>query len=118
MSFTALIRLVLEPLMFGMVGVGIGAFVPFRAIAMTSSVAWVAFYFVLINMLQQLNLQFLSAALDGAREASELAAEAARMRAMLALGLTVLMELVLPLALPYGLIRLVSGLMSRQLRAG
>ena len=40
MTITALLRLVLEPLMFGMVGVGIGAFVPFRAIAITSSVAW------------------------------------------------------------------------------
>ncbi len=118
MSFTALIRLVLEPLMFGMVGVGIGAFVPFRAIAMTSSVAWVAFYFLLINMLQQLNLQYLSAALDGAREASELAAQAANMRLALALGMTIAIELALPLLLPYALIRLVSGLLARQLRAG
>ncbi|MCY3832822.1 MAG: hypothetical protein OXG85_07375 [Chloroflexi bacterium] len=122
MSITALLRLILEPLMFGMVGVGIGAFVPFRAIAMTSSVAWVAFYFVLINMLQQLNLQFLSAALDAAREANDLtvglAVQAANMRLALAIGLTVLIELALPLALPYGLIRLVSGLLARQLRAG
>ena len=118
MSITSLLRLVLEPLMFGMVGVGIGAFVPFRAIAMTSSVAWVAFYFVLINMMQQLNLQFLSAALDGAREASELMAQTANMRLAAALGLTIAIELVLPLALPYALIRLVSGLLARQLRAG
>ena len=116
MSFTALIRLVLEPLMFGMVGVGIGAFVPFRAIAMTSSVAWVAFYFLLINMLQQLNLQYLSAALDGAREASELAVQAANMRLALAMGMTIAIELALPLLLPYALIRLVSGLLARQLR--
>ncbi|MDE2749650.1 MAG: hypothetical protein OXI34_11850 [Chloroflexota bacterium] len=118
MSITALLRLVLEPLMFGMVGVGIGAFVPFRAIAMTSAVAWVAFYFLLINMLQQLNLQYLSAALDGAREASELLAQAANTRLALAIGLTMLIELVLPLALPYALIRGVSGLLARQLRAG
>ena len=117
MSITALLRLVLEPLMFGMVGVGIGAFVPFRAIAMTSSVAWVAFYFVLMNMIQQLNLQYLSAALDVAREASELAAQAANLRLALAIGLTALIELALPLALPYALIRLVSGLLARQLRA-
>jgi len=116
MSLTALLRLILEPLMFGMVGVGIGAFVPFRAIAMTSSVAWVAFYFVLINMVQQLNLQFLSAALDGAREASELAVQAANMRLALALGLTIAIELALPLLIPYALIRLVSGLLARQLR--
>ena len=118
MSITALLRLILEPLMFGMVGVGIGAFVPFRAIAMTSSVAWVAFYFVLMNMLQQLNLQYLSAALDVARETSELAAQAANLRLALAIGLTALIELALPLALPYALIRLVSGLLARQLRAG
>ena len=62
MTVTALLRLVLEPLMVGMVGVGIGAFLPFRAIAITSSLAWVAFYFILINMLQHLNLQHLSAA--------------------------------------------------------
>ena len=117
MSFTALIRLVLEPLMFGMVGVGIGAFVPFRAIAMTSSVAWVLFYFLLINMLQQLNLQYLTAALDGAREASELALQAANMRLALAMGMTIVIELALPLLLPYALIRLVSGLLARQLRA-
>ena len=117
MSITALIRLVLEPLMFGMVGVGIGAFVPFRAIAMPTSVAWVAFYFLLINMLQQLNLQYLDAALDAAREASELGIQAAQMRLALSVGMTVAIELVLPVALPYALIRLVSGLLARQLRA-
>lgn len=118
MSVTALLRLVLEPLMFGMVGVGIGAVMPFRSIAITSSVAWVAFYFLLINMLQRFNLEMLTEALDAAREASELAAAAANSRAALALGITVLIELVLPVALPYGLIRLISGLMSRQMRAG
>ena len=117
MSITALLRLILEPLMFGMVGVGIGAFVPFRAIAVTSSVAWVAFYFVLINMLQHLNLQFLSAALDGAREASELAAQAANLRLAVALVMMVVIELALPVALPYALIRGISGLLARQLRA-
>ena len=117
MTMTALLRLILEPLMFGMVGVGIGAFVPFRSIAMSSSVAWVAFYFLLINMLQHLNLQNLTASLELAREASELTVQAANMRAALALGLTMLIELVLPLALPYALIRLVSGLLQRQMRA-
>ncbi len=117
MSVTALLRLVLEPLMFGMVGVGIGAFVPFRAIAITSSVAWVAFYFVLINMLQQLNLQFLSAALAVARDASELALQTANIRLALAIGTTIGIELLLPLLLPYALIRGISGLLARQLRA-
>ena len=117
MTITALLRLVLEPLMFGMVGVGIGAFVPFRAIAVTSSVAWVAFYFILINMLQHLNLQHLSAALDLAREASDAAVAAANMRLALALALTIALELALPVLLPYTLIRLVSGLLARQMRA-
>ena len=116
MTITALLRLVLEPLMVGMVGVGIGAFVPFRAIAITSSLAWVAFYFILINMLQQLNLQNLSAALDLAREASEMAIYAANMRLALALALTIAIELVLPVLLPYALIRLVSTLLARQMR--
>ena len=118
MTITSLARLVLEPLMFGMVGVGIGAFLPFRNIAIITSVAWVAFYFLLINMLQQLNLEQLSAALDGAREAAELGAGVANLRVGLALGLTVLIELVLPVGLPYALIRLVSGLLARQLLAG
>ncbi len=118
MTVTALLRLILEPLMFGMVGVGIGAVLPFRSVAITSSVAWVAFYLLLINMLQRLNLEMLTAALDAAREASELAAQAAETRAALALGLTALVELVLPVALPYGLIRLVNGLMTRQMREG
>ena len=118
MTVTALLRMILEPLMFGMVGVGIGALLPFRSLAITSSVAWVAFYFVLINMLQQLNLEQLTIALDGAREATELGMSAAHTRAALALGLTVLVELVLPVALPALLIRLVSGLMTRQMRAG
>lgn len=117
MTITALLRLVLEPLMFGMVGVGIGAFVPFRAVAITSSVAWVAFYFVLINMLQQLNLQYLDAALDGAREATELALHGANLRLALALVMMVAVELALPLLLPYALIRAISGLLARQLRA-
>ena len=106
MTVTTLLRLVLEPLMFGMVGVGIGAFVPIRSIAITASVAWVGFYLLLINMLQQLNLQLLEAAL---------AAENGLAAAFL---LSAAVELVLPLALPYALIRLVSALLSRQLRAG
>ncbi len=118
MTITSLFRLVLEPLMFGMVGVGIGYFVPFRSLAVTTSVAWVAFYFLLMIMLQQLNLEQLRAALEASREASELGLAAARLRAILALALTMAIELVLPLALPYGLIRLVSGLLARQLREG
>ncbi len=116
MSIVSIVRLVLEPLMFGMVGVGIGAFVPFRSIAMTSSVAFVAFYFLLMIMLQQLNLDYLVAAMDAAAVATELTLDLANLRFVLAMVVTVLIELVLPLALPYFLIRLVIGLLTRQMR--
>ena len=117
MSIVSIVRLVLEPLMFGMVGVGIGAFVPFRSIAMTSSVAFVAFYFLLMIMLQQLNLDYLVAAMDAAAAATELTLDLANLRFVLAMVVTVLIELLLPLALPYFLIRLVIGLLTWQMRA-
>ncbi len=113
MTVTSLLRLVLEPLMFGMVGVGIGAFVPFRSIAITSSVAWVAFYFLLINMVQQLNLRALQASIDGVA-----AGDLAGAHLLASLALTALVELALPVALPYLLIRLVIALLERRLRAG
>ncbi len=118
MTLVSMLRLVLEPVMFGMVGVGIGAFVPFRSIAMTSSVAFVAFYFLLMIMLQRLNLDFLTAALDAAQGATELSLDVANLRLALAIGATVLVELLLPLLVPIGLIRLLIGLLTRQLRAG
>lgn len=117
LSLVSILRLVLEPVMLGMVGVGIGAFIPFRSIAVTSSVAFVAFYFLLLIMLQQLNLDHLMATLDAAEEAAELANGLANARLALALGMTVFVELLLPLLLPYALIRLVIRLLARQLRA-
>ena len=117
MTLVSMLRLVLEPLMFGMVGVGIGAFVPFRSIAMTSSVAFVAFYFLLMIMLQQLNIDFLAAALDAAKDATELTLDVANLRLAVAVGATVLAELLLPVLIPLALIRLVIGLLTRQLRA-
>ena len=117
MTITSLLRLVLEPLMFGMVGVGIGAFMPFRSIAITSSVAWVAFYFLLINMLQRLNLDYLGAALDAVKAATESSLQLANMRLALALGMTVAIELVFPVLVPYLLIQLVIKSLERQLRA-
>lgn len=118
MTLVSMLRLVLEPLMFGMVGVGIGAFVPFRSIAMTSSVAFVAFYFLLMIMLQQLNVDFLAAALDGVKGATELTLDVANLRLALAVGSTVLVELLLPVLVPFSLIRLVIGLLTRQMREG
>lgn len=117
MTLTSLLRLVLEPLMFGMVGVGIGAFLPFRSIAITSSVAWVAFYFLLINMLQRLNLDYLDAALAAAKSATESGLQAANLLLALAVGQTIAIELVLPVLLPYLLIRLVINALERQMRA-
>lgn len=116
MTLVSMLRLVLEPLMFGMVGVGIGAFVPFRSIAMTSSVAFVAFYFLLMIMLQQLNVDFLAAALEAAKGAAESSLDVAKLRLGLAVGSTVFIELLLPVLVPLGLIRLVIGLLTRQLR--
>ncbi|MDE2951114.1 MAG: hypothetical protein OXT68_10130 [Chloroflexota bacterium] len=118
MTLVSMLRLVLEPVMFGMVGVGIGAFVPFRSIAMTSSVAFVAFYFLLMIMLQQLNIDFLAAALDAAKGATESTLDVANLRLGLAVGSIVLVELLLPLLVPFALIRLVIGLLTRQLREG
>ena len=118
MTLVSMLRLVLEPLMFGMVGVGIGAFVPFRSIAMTSSVAFVAFYFLLMIMLQQLNVDFLAAALDAAKGATELTLDVANLRLAVAVGSTVLVELLLPVLVPFSLIRLVIGLLTRQMREG
>lgn len=118
MTLVSMLRLVLEPLMFGMVGVGIGAFVPFRSIAMTSSVAFVAFYFLLMIMLQQLNIDFLAAALDAAKGAAESSLDVANLRLGLAVGSTVFIELLLPVLAPFALIRLVIGLLTRQLREG
>ena len=103
--------------MLGMVGVGIGAFIPFRSLAMTSSVAFVAFYFVLLFMLQRLNLDYLMAALDAAEAATELTVGVANARVVLAVALTAFFELLLPLLLPYTLIRLVIRLLARQMRA-
>ena len=118
LSVVSLLRLVLEPLMFGMLGVGIGAFVPFRSTAMTASVALVGFYFLLMIMLQQLNLDYLTAALEAHNQAVELAASAAQLRLMAALCLTVFIELLLPLALPYALIRLMIRLITRHIQGG
>jgi len=110
MMVTSLLRLLLEPLMLGMVGVAIGAYVPYRSIAMGSAVAWMGFYFLLINMLQQLNLRSIQAALEGAA-----AGTLGQGQLVFAAGLTITLELVLPLALPLALLQLVSRLLQQRL---
>ena len=117
LSLVSLARLVLEPVMFGMIGVGIGAFVPYRSTAMTASAAAVGFYFLLMIMLQQLNLGFLQEALEAVAEASELTMTLANARLLAGLSLTALVELLLPLAIPYLLIRLIMRVVGRQMQA-
>ena len=109
LSLVSLARLILEPVMFGIVGVGIGAFVPFRSAAMTSSVAFVGFYFLLMIMLQRLGLQFLQTALEA--ESSGLTSALAASLSLLALT-----ELLLPVALPYLLIRFIMRALGRHIR--
>ena len=109
LSLVSLARLVLEPVMFGIIGVGIGAFVPFRSAAMTSSVAVVGFYFLLMIMLQRLGLQFLQTALEV--ESSGLTPALAASLSLLALT-----ELLLPVALPYLLIRFIMRALGRHIR--
>ena len=117
MTITALLRLVLEPLMFGMVGVGIGAYVPFRAIAdhVVGGLGRLLF-----------SADQYAAALELAVSIGGAGWRARSLRVGGAGGesaiwrwrwcLMVAIELVLPVALPYALIRGISGLLARQLR--
>jgi len=104
-TIISLIRLVIEPLMFGMLGVAIGAFIPFRSTAMTASVAMVGFYFLLMIMLQQLNLEYIIGSMEAVQQATEATLNEANIRFALALLQTIFIDLVLPLLLPYVLIR-------------
>jgi|GEM_PF-706062 len=110
-TIISLIRLVIEPIMFGMIGVAIGAFVPFRSTAMTSAVAMVAFYFLLSIMLQQLNLGYTVASMEAVQEATEATLNEANLRFAIAILQTIVIDLVLPILFPYlvirGLIRVV-----------
>ena len=65
-----------------------------------------------------MNLDYLSAALEAVAKASDLTIDVANMRLALALGSMVLIELLLPIVIPYVLIRLVIGLLTRQMREG
>lgn len=98
----SLARLVLEPLMVGVIGVTIGAFIPYRSTAMTSAVVVVAFYFLLLAMLHQLNLQELATAskLIKATTSSEAViamAEAQQVRNFLVI---ILIEFIVPIVVP------------------
>jgi ABC-type transport system involved in multi-copper enzyme maturation permease subunit len=117
MTLVALGRLILEPVMFGMIGVGIGAFVPYRSTAMSVSVALVAFYFLLMYMLNQLGSQSVVAALEAVEQATELTLSVANLRLAGALALMIGTDFVLPLLLPYGLIRLMIRIVGQQVQS-
>ena len=118
MILVALARLILEPVMFGMIGVGIGAFVPYRSTAMSVSVALVAFYFLLMYMLSQLGSQSVVAALEALGQATDLTLSAANLRLAGALALMIGTDFVLPLLLPYGVIRLMIRIVGQRVQAG
>lgn len=107
LSSVSLIRLVLEPIMFGIIGVAIGAFVPSRSTAMTMAVATVGFYYLLMIMLQQLNLDYAVASMEALQEAieQEVATNGAQLRMIFATLQTVVIDLIIPLLVPYAIIR-------------
>lgn len=116
-TLSSLLRLVVEPLMFGMIGVAIGAFVPFRSTAMTASVAMVAFYFLLMYMLQQLNLQYIVASVEAVEQATEAALSGANLRMTFAIFQMIFVDIVLPILLPYGIIRLMIRLVGNHVQS-
>lgn len=116
MIIVSLLRLVLEPVMFGMIGVGIGAFVPYRSTAMTSSVAMVGFYFLLMFMIHQLGVQTIASALEAVEQATELTIDIANMRLLGAMGFIFVTDFVLPLLVPYAMIRLVIRVCRHQIQ--
>ena len=116
MIIISLIRLVLEPVMFGMIGVAIGAFVPYRSTAMTSSIAIVGFYFLLMFMLHQWNVQTLATALDFVEEATELTIDVANLQLIGAFLMMIVIDYVLPILLPLGLIRVLIRVIGNQIQ--
>ncbi len=99
----ALLRLMLEPIMIGMIGVFVGSVVPYRSAAISLSVALGTAYVVLINLLSQLpNLR---------------PQQVGRLTIPPDYGLVLLIEFVLPIALPalitWGLLRLTAHLLRR-----
>jgi len=117
MCIVSLVRLILEPVMFGMIGVGIGTFVPYRSTAMMSSVALVGFYFLLIYMVNQLSTQTIVSALEAVGQATDLTLSAANLRLVSALAFMIAADFVLPLLLPYVLIRFMIRVVRQQVQS-
>lgn len=116
MIIVSLVRLVLEPLMIGMIGIGIGTFVPYRSTAMTASVAVAAFYFLLMFMLHQLGVDTIGSALEAVEQATELTIDAANLRLGGAVLTIILIDYVLPILIPITLIRLIIRVTGRQMQ--
>jgi hypothetical protein len=99
----ALLRIMLEPIMIGMIGVFVGAVVPYRNTAISLSVALGAAYVVLINLL--------------ARLPSLRPQQVGRTTIAPDYGLVLLIEFVLPILLPalitWGLLRVTARLLRR-----
>jgi len=117
MIIVSLLRLVLEPLMFGMLGVGIGAYVPYRSTAMTMSIALVGFYFLLMFMVHQVGIDAMVSAIEAVEEATELTIDVANLRMMGAMVVLIVIDYVLPLLVPYTLIRLMIRLSGKQMQS-
>lgn len=99
----ALLRIMLEPVMIGMIGVFVGAVVPYRNTTISLSVALGAAYVVLINLLARLpNLR---------------PQQIGRVTVAPDYGLVVLIDFVLPIVLPalitWGLLRVTARLLRR-----
>jgi hypothetical protein len=117
MILVALGRLVLEPVMFGMLGVGIGTFVPYRGTAMMSAVALVGFYFLLMYMMTQLSVQTITASMEAVQQATDLTLSAANSRLLGSFAFMITVDFVLPLLLPYTLIRLMIRIVRKQVQS-
>lgn len=99
----ALLRIMLEPIMIGMIGVFVGAVVPYRNTAISLSVALGAAYVVLINLLTRLP--------------SLRPQQVGRATVAPDYGLVLLVDFVLPILLPalitWGLLRVTARLLRR-----
>lgn len=117
MSIIVLVRLVIEPVMFGMLGVGIGTYVPYRSTAMMMSVALVGFYFLLMYMINQLSAQNVMTAMEAVSQATEATLSAANLRLTGAIVFMIATDFVLPLLLPYALIRLMMRIVRQHVQS-
>lgn len=116
MTLVSLLRLVLEPLMFGMLGIGVGTFVPYRSTAMTSSIALTAFYFLLMFMIHQLSVDSVVAAIEAVEQATEITLASANLRLTGAVVFMIIADFILPILIPLGVIRLLISVTGRQIQ--